>query len=223
MNLRFPPFVLDSETRQLLRDGREVRLSPKAFDLLVMLAERRPRVVTKSELHAAIWPDTFVVEANLNVLIGEVRQALSDTPREARFIRTVHKVGYAFCAEADEAGSPAASRPDTGAARSWLAWNDQTFVLSAGENIIGRDPACHVWVDASGVSRRHARVQIENTGAWVEDLGSTNGTLLRNRQLDGRLVPGHAASIVAQAFGSRDAKKRSRRGKNSSRRSMYAT
>ena len=85
----------------------EIRLSPKAFDLLAALIEQRPRVMDKADLHRRIWPDTHVVDANLNVLIAEIRRALEDSPREAMFIRTVHAIGYAFCGEAVELiGSP---------------------------------------------------------------------------------------------------------------------
>src|SRR6185295_11030821 len=126
---RFGPFIVDSETRQLLRDQREVHLSPKAFDLLCALLERRPNVVDKAELHTRLWPDTYVVDANLNVLIGEIRRTIGDTPQHPRFIRTVHGIGYAFCGEADDLRPSPARAP---AAREWLVWKDRTFVLSDG-------------------------------------------------------------------------------------------
>src|SRR3954470_7123073 len=101
VRVRFADFTLDSSTRQLLHRARgEVRLSPKAFDLLAALVAQRPAVVDKADLHRRIWPDTHVVEANLNVLVAEIRRALDDSRQDARFIRTVHAVGYAFCAEA---------------------------------------------------------------------------------------------------------------------------
>jgi DNA-binding winged helix-turn-helix (wHTH) protein len=186
VRLRFGPFVLDSETRQLVCENAEIRLSPKAFDLLCVLLERRPKVVDKSELHARIWPGTFVVDTNLSILIGEIRRALADTPHQSRFIRTVHKVGYAFSAEATDVGEPSAPASAEGA-KCWLAWNDRTFVLAAGDNIIGRDPHCRVWLDAPGVSRQHARIQIAAAGrrASIEDLGSTNGTFVRGSRLVG--------------------------------------
>ena len=99
----FGPFTLDTETRQLLRDGSELHLSPKAFELLWSLVEHRPRVCDKSELLTRIWPDTYVVDANLNVLIGEIRKVLEDSAKQPRFIRTVHGVGYAFCGTAADA------------------------------------------------------------------------------------------------------------------------
>jgi DNA-binding winged helix-turn-helix (wHTH) protein len=178
VKIRFGPFIVDSETRQLLRDQREVHLSPKAFDLLCLLLERRPKVIDKAELHTRIWPDTYVVDANLNVLIGEIRRTISDTPQHRRFIRTVHGIGYAFCGEADDL-TPSPLRALT--PRVWLAWKDRTFLLSEGDNIIGRDPQCSVWLDASGVSRQHARIRIDaaTRSVALDDLDSTNGTFLR--------------------------------------------
>jgi DNA-binding winged helix-turn-helix (wHTH) protein len=200
VRVRFGEFTLDSETRQLLgRDRDEIRLSPKAFDLLRVLLERRPTVVDKSELHAQIWPGTFVVDANLNVLIAEIRRALGDNPRESRFIRTVHGIGYAFSADAVELDRPRNSVASAAATRFWLLWNDRAIVLAEGDNIVGRDPQCDVWLDASGVSRRHARVQVTSgsDAVVVEDLGSKNGTLLQNEPITGevRLTDGDVIQI----------------------------
>src|SRR5882757_9284933 len=57
---RFGRFTVDSDTRQLLRDGADIHLSPKAFDLLWALIQNRPKVIDKTELHARIWPHTYV-------------------------------------------------------------------------------------------------------------------------------------------------------------------
>jgi DNA-binding winged helix-turn-helix (wHTH) protein len=174
---RFGPFTLDEGTRQLLRGGEEVHLPRKAFDLLSMLLSRRPQVVDKDELHAAIWPDSHVDPAGLNVLVGEVRKALGDEAKQPRFIRTVHGVGYAFFGDAVHADeAPASESP----AACWLVWNDRTFRLTDGENVIGRDPRCGVWVDADRVSRRHAAIIVDQVKETVtlRDLDSTNGTFL---------------------------------------------
>jgi DNA-binding transcriptional LysR family regulator len=66
LTLRFGEFVLDSSARRLSRGGEDVRLSPKAFDLLCALVARRPDVLSKADLLAAIWPDAYVIEANAN-------------------------------------------------------------------------------------------------------------------------------------------------------------
>ena len=62
----FGPFVLDPAKRVLLREGGPQYLSPKAFDVLLLLVERRERVLSKEELLSTLWPDTFVEEANLS-------------------------------------------------------------------------------------------------------------------------------------------------------------
>jgi len=179
---RFGPFTIDSETRQLLRDGTEVHLSPKAFDLLCTLMESQPKVVEKEDLHARIWPKTYVIDANLNVLIGEIRRAIGDSPQQSAFIRTVHGIGYAFCGSAVHVQT-APGVPET--LFCWVASKSKTWPLAEGDNIIGRDPRCAVWLDAPGVSRQHARVRIDSANRRValEDLGSTNGTFLRRSRV----------------------------------------
>jgi DNA-binding winged helix-turn-helix (wHTH) protein len=173
---RFGQFTIDSDTRQLVRGGADVHLSPKAFDLLCTLIEGRPKVLEKRDLQARIWPDTHVVDANLNILIGEIRKAIGDAAERPEFIRTVHGVGYAFCGTVDAPSSGAAGD----ALFCWVAWRTKTFPLGEDENIIGRDPRCAVWVDAPGVSRRHARILVDRTARRVvlEDLDSTNGTFV---------------------------------------------
>lgn len=184
MKTRFGPFVLDSETRQLVCDGTEVHLSPKAFELLCVLVTRRPNVVPKGDLFRRIWPGTFVVEANLTVLVGELRRAIGDEAQSPRFVRTAHGIGYAFCGVAEdmESGRPAEQERET---RFWLMWRNRTFLLSSGDNVIGRDPHCSVWLDHAGVSRRHARILIASGsgGAVLDDLESTNGTFVGRQRV----------------------------------------
>jgi len=184
---RFGPFTIDSETRQLVRAGTEVHLSPKAFDLLCTLIESRPKVVEKETLHARIWPDTYVVDANLNVLVSEIRRAIGDKSQQPEFVRTVHGIGYAFCGTAVQVEAAAAAAE---ALFCWVAWASRTSSLSEGENVIGRDPRCSVWLDAPGVSRRHARIRIDssNRGVALDDLGSTNGTLVRRSRIQGAVA-----------------------------------
>lgn len=183
MRVAFGPFTLDSGTRQLLRGPRPLHLSPKAFDLLQLLLERRPEVVTKAEVQARVWPGTFVEEANLTVLIADIRRALEDDAKAALFIRTVHGHGYAFCGTAQDVPGERGDRESPASARCWLAWREHTRTLAAGENVIGRDPGCEVWIDARGVSRRHARLVLDGDAATLEDLGSTNGTFVGGKRL----------------------------------------
>jgi DNA-binding winged helix-turn-helix (wHTH) protein len=169
-------------------DGSEVHLSPKAFDLLWSLIEQRPRVVAKTDLHTRLWPDTYVVDANLNVLIGEIRRAFGDSAKQPRFIRTVHGVGYAFCriaTEVEEAPIPATPRQTA----CWVVSKDRTVRLADGENIVGRDPECLVWLDSDSVSRRHARIVVDSASRrlWLDDLGSKNGTRVRGTRVRDRV------------------------------------
>ena len=92
----FGDFVLDLDTHELVRAGAPVSLSPKAFELLDILVENHPKALSKTELQDRLWPGTFVVEKNLTNLVSEIREALGDDPVHPRFIRTVHRFGYAF-------------------------------------------------------------------------------------------------------------------------------
>jgi len=178
----FGLFTLDSEARQLRRGQADLHLSPKAFDLLCLLVEHRPKVLDKADLHARIWPDTHVVDGSLNVLITEIRRALGDDARDPKFIRTAHGVGYAFCGETAAAGAA----PRRAAMRCWLSQADKTFRLTEGENIVGRDPECSVWLDSTSVSRRHARILVDSRAGRIslDDLGSKNGTLRRGEPVE---------------------------------------
>jgi eukaryotic-like serine/threonine-protein kinase len=97
---RFGPFELRATEHVLTRRGERVALSPKAFDLLRLLVERHGRVVEKRELVDALWPDTFVEEANLSVQVAAVRKALGR--RGAPFIETIAKRGYRFVAPVED-------------------------------------------------------------------------------------------------------------------------
>lgn len=174
MRVGFGEFTFDADAMLLQRGGQELRLSKKAFELLRILIAERHRVVKKAELHAQLWPDTFVVDSNLNVLVAEIRKALGDTSREARIVRTIHGVGYRFAADVD---APDAEASAAANARSWLVVDERRYALPGGELTIGRDPGCDVWLDAPGVSRRHALIRtIANGDVILEDSRSTNGT-----------------------------------------------
>jgi hypothetical protein len=195
-------------------------VSPKAFDLLRVLLERRPNVVSKTELHDKVWPGAFVGDANLSVVIAEIRQVLGDDSKDGRFIRTVHRVGYAFSGQVlERAPGPAVGRGYP----CWLVWNDRRLPLSEGEYILGRDPRCTLHIDASGVSRRHARLVVGAESATIEDLGSSNGTFVQGRAItseqalaDGDAIELGAATLSFRAWADDAAAKteKIRRGKS---------
>jgi len=94
----FGDFRLDPEQHLLLRQGQPVPLTPKAFDLLVVLVESDGRLLTKDDLMKRVWSDSFVEEANLTVNISSLRKTLGDSLNGVTLIETVPKVGYRFVA-----------------------------------------------------------------------------------------------------------------------------
>jgi len=177
--LQFGEYVFDADARELRRRDGPVPLSPKAFQLLQLLVENSPRALSKSELHDRLWPDTFVVEANLSNLIGEVRRALGDDPQRPRFIRTVHRFGYAFRDVAARFKQDA-----RGGILYRLLWTGGRALLGDGEHIIGRDPDVAVVLDSPSVSRHHAQICVAGARAVLEDLGSKNGSFVGSRRID---------------------------------------
>ncbi len=98
----FGPFRLDVAEHLLLRDGGPVALTPRAFETLVVLVERRGHLVEKEELLKTLWPDSFVEEHNLANNISTLRKALGESKNTAQYIETVPKRGYRFVASVRE-------------------------------------------------------------------------------------------------------------------------
>ena len=178
MRLRFGNCEFDSDTREVFRGGLRIHVSPKAFSLLAVLIERRPKAISKDDLLGLLWPGTFVSEANLPNLVADLRESLGDDSHEPRIIRTVPKFGYAFSAEI----ATESPRPDALVFR--LIWGNREIALHPGENVIGRDDGVTLWIDDNSVSRRHARIVVDEQEAVLEDLGSKNGTLLRGERVE---------------------------------------
>jgi DNA-binding winged helix-turn-helix (wHTH) protein len=93
---RFAEFTVSPARRVLLRDGDEQPLIPRYFDLLVLLIERRPEAVHRSEILDSVWSDVVVSDGALNQAVRTLRRVLGDDPRQPRFIRTVPRHGYRF-------------------------------------------------------------------------------------------------------------------------------
>jgi DNA-binding winged helix-turn-helix (wHTH) protein len=180
---RFGEFVLDADARQLLDGLQVVHLPHKAFQLLDALIQRAPHAISEGDLQDLLWPDAFVVEANLQHLVGTIRSALHEDPRRPRFVRTVHRYGYAFAGPVSAVHAPARS-----AVRCTVRWAGGNSTLPEGEHVIGRDPAADVVIDSATVSRRHARLVVSAAGATVEDLQSKNGTFVNGERVVG-IVP----------------------------------
>lgn len=202
--IRLEGFVLDTEARQLLRDGRPVHLAPKALELLELLIDRRPNAVSKSTIHDRLWPETFVAEVNLPVLIHRLREALGDDPRDPRFVRTVTRFGYAFCGPAWMEGDGAVAPVEY---EYRVVVGSKEVVLRSGENLLGRSHDSAVRVDQTSVSRRHATIRVTENGATIADCGSKNGTFVGSQRVasptalqDGDRILLGAALLVFRCF-----------------------
>ena len=195
MRLKFGDCVLDLSARQLERQGRNVPLEPKVYELLEVLIKRRPAVVTNNELDELLWPQVYVARTSLTRLVSELRAALGDAPRESHIIRTVYKTGYAFCA--DVTGLPGARGPP---ATLEVLWMKQSLPLADGEHIAGRDAECSLVIDGTTVSRRHARITVAHGAATIEDLDSTNGTHVNGTRISAptRLAPGDEFALGSE-------------------------
>jgi DNA-binding winged helix-turn-helix (wHTH) protein len=183
MRLSFGDCIFDSDTREVFREGRPQSISPKAFALLEVLIESRPKVVSKADIHARLWPGTFVSPANLANLVVELRAAVGDDARKPRVIRTAARFGYAFSAQALPERARDAVEAETAGLVYRLVWGLREVALDPGDNLIGRDRDAAVWIDDESVSRRHATISIGDAGATVKDLGSKNGTFVRDKRI----------------------------------------
>lgn len=90
----FGPFRVDPEKQVLQREGEFIPLQPKTFQILLVLIRHNQELVTKGDLMKAVWPDTFVEEANLSRNVFMLRKALGESPPEQRYIITVPGQGY---------------------------------------------------------------------------------------------------------------------------------
>lgn len=177
---QFGSFQLHPAQKILLRDGLRAPLDPKTFLILLALVEAEGQVVSKHELMAKVWPDTFVEENNLTKNISRLRKALGKGDESSEFIETIPKVGYRFCAEvrptetvnrgeqvADLAGKNLTDdRHDKGrkTRQRWL-WGGVTMAL-----IVGAALGWGKW------SRSHATFQSVPTAASVAVLPFKNLT-----------------------------------------------
>jgi len=107
-SFRFLGFQLDGATRELRRDGQAVALEPKAFDLLLCLAENRHRAMSKDELLELLWPRMVVAETSLTRCVMKARKAVGDDSDHQAVIKTIQRRGYRFVAELADEEEPSA-------------------------------------------------------------------------------------------------------------------
>jgi len=168
----------------VLSDGDvTVHLRPKVMELLAAFAGRPGEVLSKRELLDHVWSDVTVGDASLTVAVGELREALGDRPDAPTYIETISRRGYRLVAPVSgvEPGLP----PTAGSpSRFWLLGHELEVVLVEGENVIGRAPDAQVRILSTRISRHHARIVVGGDTAVVEDLGSKNGTYVKDARVD---------------------------------------
>src|SRR6266481_6052308 len=152
---RFGPFELLPRTRELLKEGRRIKVRPQPFQVLEVLLEREGDVVTREELRERVWlADTFVdFEHGLNTAIKELRAVLNDSATEPRYIETMPRVGYRMIVAVEAPGAVDVVKK----------------VIELGEPAAPiRD---FVWSGASGwsgVARKKAEEKPQsNLGGWI--------------------------------------------------------
>lgn len=198
MDVKFGAFTFDGAARELRGGGQAVHLSPKAFELLGVLVRERPNAVSKADLHRELWPNTFVSDGSLAVLVAEIRRAIGDSSRQSSFIRTVNRFGYAFIGGIAGVVSEAGAKGS--AINCSLVWNGERTKLKAGNNVIGRDSDADMCVDAIGVSRRHAMIVVADDDVTLSDLSSKNGTFVNGSRVRSPLVLTDGAEICLGAI-----------------------
>jgi len=196
--VQFADYDLDTGARRLVRGSDEIHLSPKAFELLKVLVENRPRALSKQELLDRIWPGVFVSDASLARAVSEIRDAIADHSRSDGFLQTVHAFGYRFATAGviERVQTRSSAEPSEGPA-CWLVGRDLEFRLTDGDHIVGRESGVSIRLDSPKVSRHHARVTASGRDVSVEDLGSKNGTFVRGVRIEEptRLNPGDEIQI----------------------------
>src|SRR5262249_24797960 len=98
--LRFGPFELDRERKELFRSGSRVKLQNKVLEALLVLLEVPGDIVTREELRNRLWPGDAPLnyDANVNNTVNKLRVTLGDSPDQPRFIETIPRKGYSFMA-----------------------------------------------------------------------------------------------------------------------------
>lgn len=105
----FGPFRVDARERRVLCDGEVVPLTPKVFDILLILVKNSGHILGKDDVMKAVWPDAVVEEANISRNISTLRKALGESPHECQYIETIPWRGYRFVANVKEVRDPYAN------------------------------------------------------------------------------------------------------------------
>lgn len=136
--------------------------------------DQAPKAFTKTELLDHLGAGTAVSHHAVAKLVSDVRALIGDSAQRPGVIRTVPGFGYAFDVGIEDHAARTSAR---------LTWANRDYPLHEGENIIGRGSDVDVAIYAAIVSRRHARLVVHRTSAYLEDLGSKNGTFVADSRI----------------------------------------
>ena len=181
----FGDYTLEVGKRELSRNGVIVEMTRRDFDVLLLLIERRDKALDKETIIRLVWGETHVGDASLTTLIARLRKALRDSEDGSRYILTLPRYGYRFCAEVQRLETPAAAQAEAPvrARRFVLVTDDQRYPLTQGEFTLGRDPSSVLIFFSNEVSRRHARVTLRGDKLQIVDLDSDNGTYVNDKRI----------------------------------------
>jgi DNA-binding winged helix-turn-helix (wHTH) protein len=177
----FPPFRLDDVDQSLWREGRRIRLTPKAYALLHYLVEHAGQLVTQEKLLEALWPDTFVQPEVLKSQILDVRAALGDRPKNPTFIETVPRRGYRFIAPVYEVDASLKRAPalSPAPARKIVGRRQSLDVLSASFAKASQGERQVVFVTGEQGIGKSTVVE-----AFLADTATSGATVLRGQCLE---------------------------------------
>ncbi len=173
---RFSGHTLSPARRTLVREGRELPLIPRCFDLLVLLIERRNEALTRREILDTVWSDVVVTDGALSQAVRILRRTLGDDPREPTFIRTVQRHGYRFVCD------DVVEEPDEGPPEPV---RDTTAELDASASF---DQAIETLIDDDSDDAEEADVRRRQAAETLHQLGTAEALDRLNRS------KGHAAA-----------------------------
>ncbi len=202
-------WVVQPSLNRIRRGEVTVHLRPKLMDILMFLAGHPGDVVPQQSIIEAVWARPFLAESVLTRCVAELRDVLGDDVSAPRYIETITKRGYRLIAPVEWSGAAPSlprmvgeaqvetiaagglagqpvRRGESGARATacfGVQWGEREIALAEGENVIGRVVDAAVRISSSKVSRRHARILVTGGRAFLEDLGSKNGTHIRGRRI----------------------------------------
>jgi DNA-binding winged helix-turn-helix (wHTH) protein len=182
VSYRFGPFELDTRAGELRRNEERVALTPKVFQLVLLLVENPGTLITKREFLDKIWGDTNVEEGSVTRAITRLRSALNDNAARPEYVQTVPRRGYRFVAAVRKvaAGGDFASKSSF-----QVVVGERRYPLREGENVLGRADDCEVRLELASISRHHAVITVDGNRITLRDLRSKNGTFIGGRRIDG--------------------------------------